>query len=169
MDKIPEGCSPVNARQQLEATLLAAEATLQYTIALRFTELLQAIVGYMLGRSYHRRRVIVPRQQRREGKCLRCGARASHRFSRNGFRERQVLTRWGPLIIHLPRVRCVCGGSMRIDFDGLLHSYQRLWDDVDIQIQRWGALALSLRQMREGLEDLHSGTLSLPMMFVTPE
>jgi transposase-like protein len=161
MDKIPESCSPVNARQQLEATLLAAEATLQYTIALRFTELLQAIVGYILGRSYHRRRVIVPRQQRREGKCLRCGARASHRFSRNGFRERHLLTRWGLLTIYLPRVRCVCGGSVHIDFGGLLRPYQRIWDDVDAQIQRWGTLALSLRQMRRELERLYIGPLAL--------
>jgi transposase-like protein len=161
MDKIPQSCSPVNARQQLEVTLVAAEVALQQTIALRFTELFQAIVCHILGRSYHRRRVSVPKQQRREGKCLRCGSRASHRFSRNGFRERQLLTWWGLLTIYLPRVRCVCGGSVRIDFGGLLRPYQRIWDDVDAQIQRWGTLALSLRQMRRELERLHIGSLAL--------
>jgi transposase-like protein len=64
------------------------------------------------------------------------------------------------LAIDLPRVRCVCGGSVQIDFDGLLRPYQRIWDDVDIQIQRWGALALSLRQMRRELEHCHIGPLS---------
>ena len=65
------------------------------------------------------------------------------------------------MAIHLPRVRCVCGGSVQIDFGGLLRPYQRIWDDVDIQIQRWGALAISLRQMRRELEQLHIGPLSL--------
>jgi transposase-like protein len=161
MVKIPESCSTVNARHLLKAALLEAEETLQQTMELRFTELLVAIVCHVLGRPYHRRRTRVPKRLRREGKCCRCGSKASHRFSRNGFRKRHLLTRWGPLVIHLPRVRCVCGGSVRIDFDGLLHPYQRLWDDVDIQIQRWGALALSLRQMRRELEHLHIGPLSL--------
>ena len=161
MDKIPESCCPVNARHQLETTLLGAEAALQRTIELRFRELLLAIVCHVLGRPYHRRRVTVPRRQRREGKCLHCGSRASHWFSRNGFRERHLLTRWGFLTIHLPRVRCICGGSVQIDFGGLLRPYQRIWDDIDVQIQRWGALALSLRQMRKELEQLHIGSLAL--------
>ena len=161
MVKIPESCSTVNARHLLKAALLEAEATLQQTMELRFMELLVAIVCHVLGRPYHRRRKRVSKRLRREGKCCRCGSKASHRFSRNGFRERHLLTQWGPLVIHLPRVRCVCGGSVRIDFDGLLRPYQRLWDDVDMQIQRWGALALSLRQMRRELEHLHIGPLSL--------
>ena len=161
MFKIPESCSPVNARLQLEATLLEAEATLQRTIELRVTALLVAIVQHILGRRHHRRRNQVPERLRREGRCCRCGSKASHRFSRNGFRERCLLTRWGPLAIHLPRVRCECGGSVQIDFGGLLRPYQRIWDDVDRQIQRWGALAISLRQMRRELEHMHIGPLSL--------
>jgi transposase-like protein len=47
-----------------------------------------------------------------------------------------------------------------MDFDGLLRPYQRIWEDVDSQIQRWGALALSLRQMRRELEHWHIGPLS---------
>jgi transposase-like protein len=43
----------------------------------------------------------------------------------------------------------------------VLRPYQRIWDDVDAQIQRWGALALSLRQMRRELEHLHIGPLAL--------
>jgi transposase-like protein len=65
------------------------------------------------------------------------------------------------LAIDLPRVRCVCGGSVQIDFGGLLRPYQRIWDDVDVRIQRWGALALSLREMRQELAHMHIGPLSL--------
>jgi hypothetical protein len=50
MLKIPESCSPVNARPQLEAALLGAETDLQRTIELRFTELLISVVCPVLGR-----------------------------------------------------------------------------------------------------------------------
>jgi len=43
----------------------------------------------------------------------------------------------------------------------LLRPYQRTWDDVDAQIRRWGALAVSLRQMRKELKHLHIGPLAL--------
>ncbi len=161
MVKIPESCTLVNARDLLKESILEAEGTLQQTMELRFIELLVAIVCHVVGRPYHRRRKKVPRRLRREGKCCRCGSKASHRFSRNGFRQRHLLTGWGPLAIYLPRVRCACGGSVHIDFDGLLCPYQRLWDDVDIQIQRWGALAISLRQMRRELEQMRIGPLAL--------
>jgi transposase-like protein len=39
-------------------------------------------------------------------------------------------------------------------------TYQRIWEDVDSQIQRWGALALSLWQMRKELAHWHIGPLS---------
>jgi hypothetical protein len=161
MVKIPDSCSPVNARHQLDAVVREAEATLQRTIESRLADLLLAIVWHVLGRPYHRRRARVPRHLRRDGKCCRCGSRASHRFSRNGFWERHLLTHWGALKIQLPRVRFVCGGSVRIDFGGLLHPYQRIWDDIDAQIQRWGALCVSLRQMRQELTHCHVGPLSL--------
>ena len=161
MVKIPESCSRANARTLLASPLLEAEASLRRTIALRLTELLTAIVYYVLDRAYHRRRESVPRQLRREGRCCHCGSTKSHRFSRNGFRTRHLLTRWGELPVDLPRVRCECGGSVRLDFGGVLRPYQRVWDDVDAQIGRWGALALSLRQMRQELAHLHIGPLAL--------
>jgi hypothetical protein len=107
MAKIPESCSPVKARLQLESALLEAETILQRTMELRLTELLIAIVSHVLGRPYHRRER-VSRRLRREGRCCRCGSRASHRFSRNGFRKRCLLTGWGLLAIHLPPR---CGGG----------------------------------------------------------
>lgn len=161
MSKIPDSCSPVNARSWFDAAVLEAEATLQRTLEVQFTALLVAIVQHILGRPYHWRRARVPRRLRREGKCCHCGSRASHRFTRNGFRKRYLLTRSGLLTIHLPRVRCVCGGSVRIDFGNLLRPYQRIGDDVDAQIHRWGAMALSLRQMRKELQHSYIDPLSL--------
>jgi putative transposase len=161
MAKIPESCSPVNAGAQLRSALAEAERSLQQQMALRFNEVLVAIVQHMLGRPYHRRRKWVSRRLRREGKCCRCGSEKSHRFSRNGFRIRHLLTSWGVFLIRLPRVLCECGGSVQIDFGDLLRPYQRIWDEVDAQIRRWGALALSLRQMRQELTHLYIGPLAL--------
>ena len=161
MTKIPESCAPVKARSRFESGLIAAESRLRHEIALELTGLLVAIVQHVLGRPYHRRRVRVSKRLRREGKCCRCGSRKSQRFTRNGFRKRLLLTRWGELCVYVPRVRCECGGSVRIDFGGLLRPYQRIWDDVDAQIQRWGTMALSLRQMCQELVHLHIGPLAL--------
>lgn len=161
MITIPETCSPVNARSLLGTVLDEAEASLRAVIGLRVSKILSATVSHILGRLHHQRRGEVPRETHREGQCCRCQSRASYRFSRNGFRERQLSSLWGELQIDLPRVRCQCGGSVLIDFGGLLRPYQRVWDEVDAQIQRWGALAMSLRQMRQELAHLHIAPLAL--------
>ncbi len=44
MSKIPQSCSPVNARREFEVLLLEAEATLRRTIEVRLTALLVAAV-----------------------------------------------------------------------------------------------------------------------------
>jgi len=71
------------------------------------------------------------------------------------------MTIWGEVPFQLPRVRCECGGSVEIDFGGLIQPYQRIGDDVDAQIQRLGGMAVSLRQMRMEFEHLHIGPLAL--------
>ena len=146
MSRIPQSCSPVNARREFEAVLLEAEATLRRTIEVRLTALLMAVVRHVVGRRYHRCRKKVSRRLRGEGRCSRCGSSASQRFTRNGFRERHLLTLWGAITIYLPRVRCVCGGSVRVNFGGLLRPYQRISSEVDAQIHRWGAPGLACRR-----------------------
>lgn len=39
--------------------------------------------------------------------------------------------------------------------DGWLRPYQRIGDDIDAQVRRWGALRLSLREMQAELAQLH--------------
>jgi len=63
--------------------------------------------------------------------------------------------------LDLPRVRCECGGSVKIDFGDLLCPHQRIGVDVDAQIQRWGSMAVSLRQMRAELAHMSIGPLAL--------
>jgi hypothetical protein len=50
---------------------------------------------------------------------------------------------------------------VKIDFGDLVRPYQRIGDDVDAQIQRWGRMAASLREMRKELEQVHIGPLAL--------
>ncbi len=162
MARIPETCAPVKAKALFEAALDEAVHTLCQTIGARLNALLLAIVSHVVGRRYHVRRVQVPERLRREGKCCRCGSSQSRRFSRNGVRPRRpLLTIWGEVPFELPRVRCECGGSVKIDFGDLLRPYQRIGEDVDVQIQRWGGLAMSLRQMRTELAHMTIGPLAL--------
>lgn len=162
MTTIPETCASVNARELFEASLEQAVDDLRQTISARLNALLVAIVNYVVARGHYVRRAEIPQHLHREGTCCRCGSSRSQRFSRNGFRPREPLvTPWGEIALEVPRVRCECGGSVQIDFGGLLRPYQRIGDAVDAQIQHWGHLALSLRQMRAELRHLYIGPLSL--------
>jgi transposase-like protein len=44
---------------------------------------------------------------------------------------------------------------------GWLRPYQRIGEDIDEQVQRWGALRISLREMQEEMVNLHISPLSL--------
>ena len=68
---------------------------------------------------------------------------------------------WGEIPYELPRVLCECGGSVKVDFGGLIRPFQRIGDDVDAQIQHLGGIAVSLRQMSEWFEHLRIGPLAL--------
>jgi hypothetical protein len=71
------------------------------------------------------------------------------------------LTEWGALKLWRPRLICECGGSVALDFGGLLAPYQRISTTIDRQIERWGALALSLRQMQAEVGHSYIGSLGL--------
>ena len=162
MTKIPESCAPVNARQQFEDYVIKTQEGLRQAISKKLNAMLVKVVNYVVGRGHYERREQVPQHLRREGTCSRCGTTRSQRFSRNGYRPRKpLMTPWGEIALDVPRVRCKCGGSVRVDFGGLLRPYQRIADDVDREIQCLGKLGLSLRQMRERLKQLHMGTLAL--------
>lgn len=91
------------------------------------------VEGWVYRRSYERR---VGTQQTNH-QCQRCGTKQVRHFSRNGHRERQLVTGSGVLTIGLPRVVCDCGGSVALPFT-ILAPYQRLWEDGVEQIGRWG-------------------------------
>ena len=113
----------------------------------------------MLGRAPYVRRGHVPYSIEQTRACPKCRGVQSQRFSRNGSRLRQLLTRSGEVPLRWPRFVCECGGSITLDLDDWLAPYQRIGSDVDAQIQRWGALSISLRGMQGELAHSYMGVL----------
>lgn len=106
---------------------------------------LEAEVSSWLYRGHYERRQQVKRQS--QAHCQKCGGRKASEFMRNGYRKRSIVTQFGVICFRLPRVRCVCGGSVQVPFS-IMKPYQQIWDDVVSQMQRWADLGLSLRQMQ---------------------
>jgi len=122
------------------------KAELRKVMLRLFEKELEKEVDERLNRASHQRR---SKMQKRSGLayCQACGSRELQNFSRNGHRRRQILSQLGVLDFWLPRVVCTCGGSVKIPFS-VLEPYQRIWDDLEAQIERWAQLGLSLRQMQ---------------------
>lgn len=112
-----------------------------------------------LGRKHYQRR------KRRSGRklrvaCLKCNSSYQRDFMRNGRRQRSLLTLYGQLSVWLPRVVCQCGGSVPIPFT-LLRRWQRVWQDVRMQVQDWVKRRMSLREMQVDLGKLLDTSMGL--------
>ncbi len=83
--------------------------------------------------------------------CNKCGTRIKSRFSRKGFYPRSLGTLMGMLKLRVPRIRCRCGGDVRIIFWCFL-PYERRFVDVNERILLYSALCLSVREIRTALE-----------------
>lgn len=110
---------------------------------------LEKEVSERLLRAYHERREQVKRRSS-GARCRRCGSQQAKDFSRNGHRQRQLVSGYGVLNFWLPRVVCECGGSVQIPFS-MLEPYQRFWDDLLGQVEQWADWGLSLRQMQQAI------------------
>jgi hypothetical protein len=151
----------VNAKALFATALADAQAAVTERLAVAVAQGWERQLAGVLGReAYTRREQVAPWVEVR-GRCQRCQSRQSRRFSRNGRRARQVLTLWGEVTIAMQRVVCECGGSVRLETEGWLRPYQRIGEDVETQVQRWGALRLRLREMQRELAQLHLPPLAL--------
>ena len=149
----------VNGYALLEGAFAEAHRAMLTHIGQAISERLSAAAAHVLGRAPYVRRGHVPYSIEQTQACPKCHAVQSQRFSRNGSRPRQLLTRWGEVPLRWPRFVCECGGSITLDLADWLRPYQRIGSDVDAQIARWGALSLSLREMRGELAHSHMGVL----------
>lgn len=155
---LPE-CRHVNGHTLIEGAIAEAHHHLLRQIGHGIGERLYAAAAYVLGRAPYVRRGHVANSLEQTRACPQCHTVQSQRFSRNGSRPRQLLTRWGEVRLRWPRFVCECGGSITLDLDDWLAPYQRLGSDVDAQIQRWGALSISLREMQGELAHSYMGVL----------
>lgn len=151
----------VNARMLLTNAFAAAQAALQQQMNECLNQQLVAAVEHLLGRGTYARRARVPGSWEQSGRCCNCQTHRCAHFSRNGYRTRRLSFLDYTLQLRLPRVVCQCGGSVALDFNGLLRPYQRLSDEVDEQIQRWGKMGHSLRAMQAELQHCQLGPLGL--------
>jgi hypothetical protein len=121
-------------------------------------EELDRVVEEGLGRGWHDRREKI--KGRGLFECQRCGSRWRKQFTRNGYRKRELSLVIGRLQINLPRVVCSCGGSVRLNLAGL-RPWQRLGEDVKALVQHWSALAYSLRQMKNEIDEAWQTSVGL--------
>jgi putative transposase len=149
----------VNGHDLIEGAIAEAHRNVLRQIGHGIGERLSAAAEYVLGRAPYVRRGHVPYSIEQTRACPKCHAVQSQRFSRNGSRTRHLLTRWGEVPLRWPRFVCECGGSITLDLDDWLAPYQRIGSDVDAQIQRWGAMSISLREMQGELAHSYMGVL----------
>jgi putative transposase len=149
----------VNGRALIEGAIEDAHGRLIAQIGQEIGMRLCSAAAHVLGRAPYVRRGHVAYTIEQTRACPKCQAVQSQRFSRNGSRPRQLLTRWGEVPLRWPRFVCECGGSITLDLADWLQPYQRIGSDVDAQIQRWGALGVSLRAMQRELAHSYIGVL----------
>lgn len=108
---------------------------------------LAAEVTTVVGREpYERRRRAAP--GRTAGVCGRCQQGWTTRLWRAGSYERTLLTVPASVRVRVPRVGCICGGTVRVEF-ALLAPYERSWGDVQAWARELSGLCLSLGDARE--------------------
>ena len=161
MTSIPLHQRTVNGNRVLEQVLEKGMVALQRTMCQYITMWLDEAVTCLLGRALYVRRCRISRWLEQNACCPRCGTRISRRFSRNGSRARTLHFLDFSLEFRLPRVACECGGSVRLDWGGLIRPYQRLADQFDEQVARWASMCVSLRQMQRELAHFHIGPVGM--------
>jgi hypothetical protein len=95
-----------------------------------------------------------------EASCNRCGTHYRRSFYRAGYYERGLLAFefWGK--IKVPRLSCVCGGMVDVEFLPLV-PYGRLWFDLEERARQLAGLCLSLRDTVEVLAWQNGQPLSI--------
>ena len=84
--------------------------------------------------------------------CSRCYSHDRRKFQRNGHYRRNLVTQWGKIEIGVPQVECECGGNVKLTFQ-TIRSRQRIWDDLELEIQIEYREGRSYRKIKAKLDD----------------
>lgn len=136
-------------RAAQRAVRAAVQAEVERAVGAAVERALEAAVTALLGRAPYQRRRCAPRE-RAEATCARCGIGWRPRLRRAGSYERGLLTVPAAVRVRVPRVGCLCGGTVPFEFAALV-PYQRGWGDVQERARELAGLCLSLRDAREVL------------------
>lgn len=152
LSKIPE------VGQEIQSFFAELRQAFASQVTRLLEDQLEEEVDTWLYRGHYERREQVRRCS--QARCQKCGTHQAKQFMRNGYRERTMATQIGVIRYRFPRVKCECGGSVRIPFS-LVKPYQQIWDDVVAQVHRWADLGLSLRQMQTEIGEQYDTQVGL--------
>ena len=110
---------------------------------------LRAEVTELLGREKYGRRAAAE-WRATPARCSRCGAGWSRRFVRGGSYPRTLLTVAAAAELRVPRVACICGGTVPLEF-AAVGRRERCWGDLQERARELAGLGLSLAGAREVL------------------
>jgi transposase-like protein len=141
---------PAEQRRKQQRKLQAAlAARVARVVRETFEQALADEVTARLGRPKHARRRAAP--QRRTGAvCAQCQQDWAPRFRRAGSYRRTLVTRRATVSVRVPRVSCVCGGQVPLEF-ATFGRYARSWGDVQERVRQLAGLCVSLADIREVL------------------
>jgi len=145
----PGPVSRKRRREQLRAVLTDLRVAIRLTVQEAIQTALDGEVTALLGRPKYARRHTAPRRSV-GARCSACSQDWAPRFRRDGHYRRALLTTYAAIEIAMPRVSCVCGGMVLLEF-ATVARYQRCWGDVPERARELAGLCLSLRDLREVL------------------
>jgi transposase-like protein len=108
---------------------------------------LEAEMTALVGRAKYARRATAPLRAT-GARCSRCGQDWARRWVRAGHYTRTLLTVLAAVVVRVPRVACICRGTVPLEF-ATLGRYERVWGDVQERARQLAGLCVSLRDMRE--------------------
>lgn len=143
------------AQAELEATLQAEIAdVVQRVVEQALADEVTALVGR---ERYERRQVATP--ERTTAVCSGCQIGWATRLWRAGSYERTLLTIPAAVRVRVPRVSCICGSTVRVEFTTIA-PYERSWGDVQAWAREVSGLCLSLADIREVVAHENGRTLA---------
>src|SRR5437763_14609665 len=145
----PAAVAAEQRRKQQRKLQAALAARIAAVVQETFEQALADEVTARLGRPKHARRQAAP--LRRTGAvCAQCQQDWAPRFSRAGSYRRTLVTTRATVQVRVPRVSCVCGGQVPLEFASF-GRYARSWSDVQERVRQLAGLCLSLADIREVL------------------
>lgn len=145
----PRPVAAAQRRAQQRAVQQRLQADITHVVQQTLERALADEVTALLGRERYARRRTGP-QRRAGAACSQCGLDWAPRLSRAGSYPRQVLTLQALVPLRVPRVSCVCGGTVPLEF-ATFGRYARSWDDVQERARQLAGLCVALRDIREVL------------------